>query len=576
MVFYSVMSFSPSNSLRKSTQTFKIWDQQKNYGPSARVNIPPTSTPIPEIKIPSESIIATETEVVVEESVVSTSDDDGSSNSSVEMNEEDRPTIASIKEDAKPVETEPKEDEVSAVAQVKEETEPEQEPEPIPLEEQLRKEVALEATAIEERARQSTLLQTQIQRSVSRRKEVEEIIIRELSVLRDRIQSEKDEESDRYNKLQSLSVNFNNVISDKEELIKRETGLLQEMNDLGTRINEKIILNQLNEAIDKKQNLISIESDILLDLQIGVKQVIEEIELTQSKLDRLQDLLNTLPSVDDRDAVRQYGWLDVEALEKELLSNSEERQERGAKVQLLLEKFEEVIMRRGAVLGEIPRFVNEFKTQKINQGDGSSASSTESKSKAPPRVSKNIPSVQETRLVLRDQSNDELRRVALDAVRNTGKSVVKILIGLSETATTFIKSEEAAESKKAIELAANAASEAAEAFSLTIDSIKDTWDDSVGDAADFESLFKGLQSVFKSNQVRDNLSSVGNQLKKSGQEVTTAAKVSSAKVSDEIQSNNGLGDALDDAKEGASLLAAAGAVVGTRVINKVQDEVAKK
>ena len=33
-----------------------------------------------EIKIPSESIIATETEVVVEESVVSTSDDDGSSN----------------------------------------------------------------------------------------------------------------------------------------------------------------------------------------------------------------------------------------------------------------------------------------------------------------------------------------------------------------------------------------------------------------------------------------------------------------------------------------------------------------
>ena len=233
-------------------------------------------------------------------------------------------------------------------------------------------------------------------------------------------------------------------------------------------------------------------------------------------------------------------------------------------------------MRRGAVLGEIPRFVNEFKTQKINQGDGSSASSTESKSKAPPRVSKNIPSVQETRLVLRDQSNDELRRVALDAVRNTGKSVVKILIGLSETATTFIKSEEAAESKKAIELAANAASEAAEAFSLTIDSIKDTWDDSVGDAADFESLFKGLQSVFKSNQVRDNLSSVGNQLKKSGQEVTTAAKVSSAKVSDEIQSNNGLGDALDDAKEGASLLAAAGAVVGTRVINKVQDEVAKK
>ena len=603
---YAVMSFMPLNSLRKSTQTFKIWSQKKNYGPSSRVNIQPTSKPssVSVTKKPSEQIKFSEAKVV-QQKIGSMNKDDDSYSSSVEMKEEDRPTVSSIKKETTPIVAEideeikqVKKESVPRIAEVKEEiikedvvvvvkedknanvntNEPEPETEPVPLEEQLRQEVALEATAIEERARQSTLLQTQIQRSVSRRKEVEEIIIRELSVLRERIQNEKDEESDRYNRLQSLSINFNKVISDKEVIIKRETGLLQEMNDLGTRINEKIILNQLNEAIDKKQNLISIESDIFLDLQVGLKQVTQEIDLTQSKLDRLQDLLKTLPSPDDRDAVRQYGWLDVEALEKELLSNSEERKERGVKVQVLLEKFEEVIMRRGAVLGEIPKFVNEFKTQKNNQVNNidSSSSSSESSQSKTPRVSKNIPSVQETRLVLRDQSNDELQRVALEAVVNTGRSIVKILVGLIDTSSTFLKSEEATDSKKAIELAANAATEAAGSLGQTFETIKDTWDVSVGDAADFESLIKGVQSVFQSKDVKGSLSSVGAQLKKSGQEISTAAQISTSKVGKEIQSNNGLGDALDDAKEGVSLLAAASAVVGTRAIETLQAKVSKE
>jgi hypothetical protein len=459
-------------------------------------------------------------------------------------------------------------------------TEPKSKAEPLALEDQLRMQVVKEAATLEARQQQNLLLQTQISRSVARRKDVEDVILRELETLNTRIQTEKGDEEGRLLSLNVLLKKFQEVVTDKEVVIARESKVLEEMLGLSDKITENAILKQLTGAIDKKRDLITLENEILVEIRKYMDEVQSEISLTESKLVRVNDLFNQLPAISDRDAARQYAWLDVEDLEKELSSNFEINRKRSEKLQQLLGNFEKVIQRRGVVLGEVSIPSPSLSSTSTSI---SSSSSNRGSSVSIPLPSLDTPvnyikDISETSLALRDSSNDELKRKAVDAITKTSKSFVKLLTGVVNSGKTFATSQEAKDTKMAIELAGEAAGEVGTSLTKTIDSIKLAWsagmtaDEGVSTEVVFENIKMAFKNVFESKDIKENLKFIGTGIMKTTNEVGTAVKVSSNKIANELACEISFEEGVEGVSEGLKVFAAVTQVATARIVDEASQK----
>ena len=455
------------------------------------------------------------------------------------------------------------------------------------VEEDLMVSVAKEAIELEDRAKQNSLLQSQIQRSVARRKEVEDVIVRELDTLKTRIESEKIEEEARLGQLNLLLSKFEDVIVEKKALLSRESGVLEEMVDLSTKIVENAILRQLEGAISKKKDLITLETELTEEVSTYKLEVQEEIKITESKITRIAELLSSLPRGTDRDAARSYAWLDVEKLEQELLANFDDSVDRSAKLQKLLADFESVLRRRSMVLGEEIKMPNlrafasssasTSSALEASEGGGSSSTRKPKKAKREVRPKKETPAFEKTALILRDSSNAEIQKVAFAAVRMASTSIGAALQGVIGSAKRFTTSDEAKESKMALELAGSSINEAAVAVSDAIESMKREWEVAMENPEDevatdklVKNTVNAVQNILTSDEVRGNVNRIGTNLKKTSQEVQTAVSVSSSRLAEELESNDSFVEGADGATESVQMLAAAASVAGSRLFEQAK------
>ena len=124
------------------------------------------------------------------------------------------------------------------------------------------------------------------------------------------------------------------------------------MRDVRNKVSEPAILEQLDDAISKKEELIKIERAVCAEIKECIKALNSQISDTRNKLASLNNAIMNLPSSEDMNKMREYTWDDVASLQETLYKSMDESKARDEVVAEFLFKFEDAMMRRGLVLGE--------------------------------------------------------------------------------------------------------------------------------------------------------------------------------------------------------------------------------
>lgn len=282
----------------------------KNYGLSGRISKPIISISVPDIKstndnadlsavvdnitvdeVPSTKveIATTDIEVIIPEAVL----------------QHDSPSILS-NDITEAIEVEISAPELSA-------------------EEKLRLKINEETFTRNERMKGLSLLQKQLSKSVARKQEVEQMLISEVDTLRNVIEGEIEGEIVRLGQLESLYTSFRDLFVSKTVLVDSESKILEQMKAVRDLISEQVVLIQLDSAVLKKDELISIEKTICTDIKNCLDEVNTEISETKGKIAYLQTVLTSLPSSTDESgyAARSYSWEEIESLEQKIIQSVE-------------------------------------------------------------------------------------------------------------------------------------------------------------------------------------------------------------------------------------------------------------
>jgi len=192
-------------------------------------------------------------------------------------------------------------------------------------EDKLRLRINKETVTRNERMKGLSLLQKQLSKSVARKQEVEQMLIKEVVTLRNVIDGEIEGEAVRLGELESLYTSFRDLFVSKTVLLDSEVKILEQMKAVRDMVNEQVVLVQLDSAILKKGELISIEKTICADIKTCLDEVNAEISETKSKIVDLQSVLLSLPSSTDEAgyAARSYSWEEIESLEQKLIQSVE-------------------------------------------------------------------------------------------------------------------------------------------------------------------------------------------------------------------------------------------------------------
>ena len=285
----------------------------KNYGLSGRIVKPITSISVPEPEVKSTAVIGYSTNLI--DSI--TTDDEvliGKIEIAVETEvlipeavlQQDDPITTFSNDVTEAIEVEISTPELSA-------------------EEKLRLKINKETVTRNERMKGLSLLQKQLSKSVARKQEVEQMLIKEVVTLRNVIDGEIEGEAVRLGELESLYTSFRDLFVSKTVLLDSEVKILEQMKAVRDMVNEQVVLVQLDSAILKKDELISIEKTICTDIKTCLDEVNAEISETKSKIVDLQSVLLSLPSSTDEAgyAARSYSWEEIESLEQKLIQSVE-------------------------------------------------------------------------------------------------------------------------------------------------------------------------------------------------------------------------------------------------------------
>jgi vacuolar-type H+-ATPase subunit I/STV1 len=218
-------------------------------------------------------------------------------------------------------------------------------------EETLKMKILEETSSREQRLKNLSSLQSKISQSIARKSEVELAIVQEIESLRDSFTKEINIETNRLKQLEKLYQTFIETLIYKKTLLQSECNVLQQMKDVKEKILEKSILEQLENAVVKKDSLIKIEQDICKDINDCSNEINSEIDATRNKLVSLQNAMNALPPSGNASAYRSYSWLEVERLQKGLVSYLEGSMTREGKIRDFVTAFDSLTKRRGLVLG---------------------------------------------------------------------------------------------------------------------------------------------------------------------------------------------------------------------------------
>ena len=285
----------------------------KNYGLSGRIVKPITSISVPEPEVKSTAVIGYSTNLI---DSITTDDEVLISKSEIAVETEVLIPEAVLQQDD-PITT--FSNDVTEAIEVEIST-----PE-LSAEEKLRLRINKETVTRNERMKGLSLLQKQLSKSVARKQEVEQMLIKEVVTLRNVIDGEIEGEAVRLGELESLYTSFRDLFVSKTVLLDSEVKILEQMKAVRDMVNEQVVLVQLDSAILKKGELISIEKTICTDIKTCLDEVNAEISETKSKIVYLQTVLLSLPSSTDEAgyAARSYSWEEIESLEQKLIQSVE-------------------------------------------------------------------------------------------------------------------------------------------------------------------------------------------------------------------------------------------------------------
>ena len=459
----------------------------------------------------------------------------------------------------------------------KEETEPELEPEPVTLslEDQLRFEVQQEFESREARMKEINKLQDELSQSLQKKSEVDLVIERELKALFPRLKDEFFKETARVDQLTSSYTKFKEASLVKREIISNEENVLAQMLAVRQNIKEATILNQLDEAIGTKEELVKIETSICDEIDECTEALEAQIADTRTKLASLNNAISSLPSLEDKTSMNSYTWEDVGSLQSQLYSSMQSSRDRDEKVEEFLIKFEDAMRRRGIVLGENTELSPILTAatgvrSSVQNARKSMAESSE------PTFNKKAATLEQMNALMETKNNEDLLEAALGALRRTLIGLGALTGNFVSSTTSFFDSKEGNEvvsSGKAtlngLTGATNDIKNAVEASQKTWESVSKTTADSTDQSV--ENIIRGVKAVYKSEEVRSALGAASSKASQSGSIAAEALSTVASTAGEDLKRNK-VKAALFDIQEGLTELAGVTMVASGRLAGELQKQ----
>jgi len=441
---------------------------------------------------------------------------------------------------------------------------------PLGTEEALQEEVSKEKDRREQRFAELSLLQSQLSRSISKKQEVESIIIREIDQLRVVISEEITTVRKRLSQLNTLYDSFKAALVSKNALLISESKILEQMKDVRSKITEQVILAQLDEAVEKKSFLIDIERGICDEIKACGENINSEISEKMMKLQFLSDTYASLPPVEDTEAARKYSWLEVEALQSSILDSIKSSLAVDVKVKDFTNTFSSVMKRRGLILGvntEIPAevaatIVAEFPlrdtaaeeiqpTPAVNSVSTTVAAATES------RMTR-----EELASILSSQSDAEFSAAATEALRRTVSSIAAATASIFDISRSFFRSSEAEDAKQSVNAAATALVDIGKSVSEAFSAARSVWSSEVDATSEkvettdeyVATLLKGVNRILSSEQVKGAVADVSKNAQVGAKELGVATSKASSRISTDFRQSPGWQAAVRDLSSSVSVL----------------------
>eukprot|EP01035_Chromulina_nebulosa_P030236 gene30236-40173_t len=349
-------------------------------------------------------------------------------------------------------------------------------------------------------------------------------------------------------------------------------------------INEQVVLVQLDSAVLKKDELITIEKTICSDIKTCLDEVNAEISETKGKIAYLQTVLASLPSSTDEAgyAARSYSWDEIESLEQKLIQSVESSAGRDRRIIAFGEVFDNVLKRKGLILGENTAIPNDVAVT-IANSPGIAATAVDAEDTESDDTTSNLPakksmSMQELTEILKQQNQAEVAATAVEAIRRGGQSILTATGSVLGASVTSFKSNEAEESRKAFTVAVEAAKNVVRSFKNAWETAKAVWSTELGDESKIETTDEYLKragsainNIAKSEDLKKSLASAAESTVKSTKEIGTATGLIVRKIGSELGDSDSWNKAVSDLGSSFSVLLAAVTATAAKVALNKQD-----
>ena len=118
---------------------------------------------------------------------------------------------------------------------------------------------------------------------------------RDSNPMKVRLMEEAEREDVRSTQLESLLDAFQSAVDEKEQVIKLESDILNEIREIKKKVTDEFILKELNAAIEEKGRLIEIEKGICVEISDVSSSLATQIYETKQNVVELQKVIDVLP-----------------------------------------------------------------------------------------------------------------------------------------------------------------------------------------------------------------------------------------------------------------------------------------
>eukprot|EP00596_Hydrurales_sp_CCMP1899_P005741 CAMPEP_0119051246 /NCGR_PEP_ID=MMETSP1177-20130426/72924_1 /TAXON_ID=2985 /ORGANISM="Ochromonas sp, Strain CCMP1899" /LENGTH=425 /DNA_ID=CAMNT_0007030381 /DNA_START=177 /DNA_END=1451 /DNA_ORIENTATION=- len=333
-------------------------------------------------------------------------------------------------------------------------------------------------------------------------------VIKANNPIKDRLLEEITKEDLRTTQLESLLEAFQSAVSEKEQLITLESSILEQMNDIRSKISDVKILQELDTTTLLKIQFIKNEQEIYTDISDVTKKLSKEVHETREKIINLQQFINE----------------DKKEFQVELKASIESSRTRDEKVLALINIFDAATSKGN--LDPVPGGM-----EGSEQGGESMDIQLETSDM-------NKLAIDIEKRQLQALSNPDLAASAGKIVGDTAGALVAVTSSLITAGADFVGSSEARDSSESIRLASKS-------IVVMGSNIKEAWiaatiaynNDDGNNLTGYKKLIDGINQVLSSEGVKGAIDLLGENAGKSISEAAKAAELASNQLGSNLKNS---------------------------------------